>query len=115
MLKTEWEHDSRWLKKFEGKGTEKLDFRLTPALLKLFESTARTHGRTAAQELRLLMVMHATRSTIDTLDDPQVQARLGDGAAAFERMLRDDVAELERMLYEIPEPDDLFALEVDDA
>lgn len=93
---------SPWLRQFEGDKAAKVEVRVPESLLTVFATAARTHGRSVADEVRVLLELHVTRSVLDTLDDPQVQARLGDGAARFEAELRADLKMLLRIAYEIP-------------
>lgn len=102
-----------WLRALEGKNDRRVAVRLPNPLVCAFTEAAETHGRGFAEELRVALEVHVTKSMLGVLTDPQIQDRLGAGAKEFERKLRADMNALEATAYARPTPEGLLVPFVD--
>jgi hypothetical protein len=53
---------------------EQIPFRAPPELIKLLKECARRHGRSVAEELRIAVELHVTRSVVESLPQKGVPA-----------------------------------------
>jgi hypothetical protein len=79
--------------------SEQLPFRAPAQLMKLLKECARRHGRSVAEELRIAVELHVTRSVVESLPQKNV-APMPDVRAAL--------AQLVEYAYRPGKPDDLL-------
>ncbi|MEJ7568620.1 MAG: hypothetical protein WKF41_10185 [Gaiellaceae bacterium] len=87
-----------------GKRDVKVFVRVPAALDNVMKRASEMHGRSHADELRIAMEIHATRSMLAALPDPAIQHQLGGEAAQFKRELQADLRTLEAQAYRRPTP-----------
>ncbi len=81
------------------KKPEQIPFRASPALMKLLRECAKRHGRSVAEELRVAVELHVTRSIVEALPDPDVRRNVGKDAARVEEEMRARLARLCETAY----------------
>ena len=82
-----------------GEKPEQIPFRAPPALMKLLRECAKRHGRSVAEELRVAVELHVTRSIVEALPDPEVRRHVGKDAARVEEEMRARLARLCETAY----------------
>ena len=79
--------------------SEQLPFRAPPELMKLLKECARRHGRSVAEELRIAVELHVTRSVVESLPQKNI-APMSD--------VQECLAQLMDHAYRPGKPDDLL-------
>jgi hypothetical protein len=78
---------------------EQIPFRAPPELMKLLRECARRHGRSVAEELRIAVELHVTRSVVEALPRKDVRV-MPDVRAALSQLVEH--------AYRPGKPDDLL-------
>ena len=95
--------------------TAKVFVRMPAALERVIAEAATMHGRSFSDEIRRALEVHAARSVLGVMPDPEIQERLGSGADEYAKKLKADIRALEGEAYARPtragiltpyEPDD---------